>query len=336
MATQAYYDWVKAGKPYNRSAPVVQLRDVLQGYSYTVYDYPDDSHQKANLPEDHTAYSATGWPVVSPRWWAFAIDQMPGKGGMNDLADIAMQIIRDKDADVPGTEWIKYINWTDKSGKCWHTSWKPNKVTVSSTDKGHNHISGRSDFTTKQTVLYDPVARMKGGGNGAVGNGDDQVAIIARAADGQLYKCIGGFSHKIVDANIGDIMYVWGQEGIKPALGPTAGDAEWEKGGKVRKGWSPAVFGPVWFGDIDPSQPHGWALATRVEAMAGMKSKSMTGEDIKMVPAIEAAAGDSSDAALPVDVAVVKAGVTAAFQDEEIQKVLEETSFKGSQRSEQE
>lgn len=254
MASQAYYDWVRAGKPYNRSFAVKQLRDVLIGHGYTVYDYPDESHQKANLPEDHTPYSATGWPVQSPRWWAFAIDQMPGKGGMADLCRVARQIIKDKDAGVPGTEWIKYINWTDEQGNCWQTSWKPNKVTRKSTDKGHNHISGRSDFTSKVTVKYDPVARMNGIVPAPSARDEEEVALIARGPDGQLYKVQGGFSHKITEADIPHINYLWGQQGIKPAQGPAAGDAEWEKGGIVRRGWTEPIFGRLYVPPSDAVQ----------------------------------------------------------------------------------
>jgi len=333
MASQAYYDWVRAGKPYNRSAPVMQLRDVLRSHGYTVYDYPDEAHQKANLPQDHTAYSATGWPVSSPRWWAFGIDQMPGKGGMSDLADVAMQIIKDKDAGVPGTEWIKYINWTDKSGKCWHTSWKPNKSTVPSDDKGHNHISGRSDFTSRTTVKYDPVARMRG--QVTTGRQDEDMAIIARGPDGKVYFCSANRSYPIPETSVGDRVYLAGQGAYFLARGPVAGDAEWEKGGIIRKGWSENIFGIVDTGDLQSTRPHGWALATRVEAMAKMMPKSQTGEDIKMVSAIEAGAS-GGDAALPVDVATVKAGVTAALKDEENQAVLVDTAFRGSQKAEQE
>ena len=114
MASQGYYDWVRAGKPWTLAGPLLQLQRTLQGYGYTVYSYPDESHQKANTPEDHTSYSATGWPNASPRWWAFAIDVMPKKsGGMADLARMARRIIADKDAGVPGTEWIKYITDND-------------------------------------------------------------------------------------------------------------------------------------------------------------------------------------------------------------------------------
>jgi hypothetical protein len=241
MASQGYYDWIKAGRPWTLAAPLVQLQRVLQGYGFTVYAYPDESHQKANLPEDHTSYSATGWPNTSPRWWAFAVDVMPKKsGGMLELASIAQQIIRDKDVGYPGTEWIKYINWTDSTGKTWQTSWKPNKATRTSSDTGHIHVSGRSD-KTQATTPYDPIARLRGQG----GRSDEDMGILAEGPKGELYFCIAGFSHPIVEGNIADIKYVASQGAYTLAKG-AGNNAEWSHDGWVRKGWSEAVFGPVW------------------------------------------------------------------------------------------
>src|SRR5262245_52994514 len=137
MASAAYDAWVRAGRPFTLATPVAQMQRTIQGYGYVVYAYPDESHQKASTPEDHTPYSATGWPVPSPRWYGMAIDIMPKKDGMAGLTKLARQIISDKNAGVPGTEWIKYMNWTDEGGRIWHTSWQPNYVNRSSSDAGH-------------------------------------------------------------------------------------------------------------------------------------------------------------------------------------------------------
>lgn len=229
MASAAYAAWVKAGKPWTLAAPLLQLQRTIQGYGFTVYSYPDEAHQQANTPEDHTSYSATGWPVPSPRWWAFAIDIMPKKsGGMAELAAMARQIIRDKDAGYPGTEWIKYINWTDEGGKTWQTSWKPNKATRTSSDKGHTHISGRSD-RTQATIPYDPVARMNEGT-------DDDMTYLAEVGNA------------IVVSN--SVWCRWVSAGEYPALARKHGNPE--KGlpalavgllvGAVPPGWPGAKF----------------------------------------------------------------------------------------------
>lgn len=164
MATEAYYRWKAAGSPYNRALPTLQTCDVVRGHGFTVYDYPNEAHQLADPAEDHTAYSETGWPVKSREWWGHAIDIMPNDS-VCPLPRLAHQIIADKDNGVPGTKWIKYINWTDENGDCWHTSWQPDKRTVRSSDKGHIHVSGRSDMDASDEVSrtgWDPVARALG------------------------------------------------------------------------------------------------------------------------------------------------------------------------------
>lgn len=161
-ASAAYYSWVRTGMPFTLATPLADLQQVLQGYGFTVYAYPDVSHQMANPPEDHTPYSATGWPEVSPHWYGFAIDVMPKYGDARSLTPLAKRLIADKDAGVPGIAWLKYINWTDADGKVWHTSWQPDKHTAPSGDSGHIHLSGRSDYVTNHLPHYDPIARMAG------------------------------------------------------------------------------------------------------------------------------------------------------------------------------
>jgi hypothetical protein len=166
MASTAYYEWIDAGEPYTRATPTLQLKAVIKSHGFVVYDYPNTAHLQAEPPEDHTPFSATGWPITSKRWVGHAIDIMPKTDdavGQAELTRLARQIIADKDAGVPGTKWLKYINWTDENGNCWQTSWKPTKKTVSSTDKRHIHLSGRSDMDTSTEVAdtgWDPVARM--------------------------------------------------------------------------------------------------------------------------------------------------------------------------------
>lgn len=157
--------WVRAGRPYVDSKPIAQFKDTVAGHGFTVYTYPDKSHLTASKPEDHTPFSATGWPTNAPRWIGNAADVMPKadtKAGLDELADLAEQMIRDKDAGLSGTEWVKYLNYTDHQGNCWHVAWQPNKVISRSTDKGHLHVSGRSDKVNETPAPYDPVARMHG------------------------------------------------------------------------------------------------------------------------------------------------------------------------------
>lgn len=162
MASQGYYDWLAAGKPYTLARPALDMVNVLRAAGYTVYHYPDDAHLIAVPPQDHTPFSATGWPIPSARWVGHALDVMPTPGAPA-LPGLARQIISDTDRKVPGTGWIKYLNWTDEAGVCRHENWQNldrTRVTTSSTDKGHIHISARSDMDTWDGVArsgYSPV-----------------------------------------------------------------------------------------------------------------------------------------------------------------------------------
>src|SRR5688572_20265337 len=80
MASQAYRDWLNAGRPYTLIRPAKAVQSALRGYGLTVYDYPNEAHLKATPPEDHTPFSATGWPGQNRRWNARALDVMPRSG----------------------------------------------------------------------------------------------------------------------------------------------------------------------------------------------------------------------------------------------------------------
>ena len=160
MASQGYRDWLNAGRPYTLIRPAKAVQAALRGYGLTVYDYPNDPHLKANTPEDHTPFSVTGWPGPNRRWKARALDVMPrvdrdGRvtaAARKENADIARQLIRDRDAGVAGAMWIKYLNWTDASAPL-------RRTTRSSSDNGHIHISGRSDVDNDDRADgYDPVS----------------------------------------------------------------------------------------------------------------------------------------------------------------------------------
>lgn len=248
--SQGCRDWVRAGRPYKEALPVSQFQDTVAAHGLTVYTYPNKAHLTTVRPEDHTPFSATGWPVPAPRWYGNAADVMPRGGswetGGPELVRLARQIISDKDAGVPGTEWIKYMNWTDEHGNCWQTSWKNGKVTVSSTDEGHLHLSGRSDMVTAVLPVYDPVARM----NGEAGEDDDMGAsfgpisieregitsltippVLAGAADPRpawLNLCNAS----------GDQQYrlrIWYSKGTADAWKPLMGDG-WVNGERTMRG----------------------------------------------------------------------------------------------------
>lgn len=156
MTVTNYDQWVKDGKPWHASKPAADVQHTLQGHGFTVYILGDDSHLKASTPEDHTPYSHTPWPGAQPYSAVLACDIMPG--GSMDWRDLGQKIYDDKMAGVHGTEPIKYMNWTDRSGNCWHDSWEPSHARRSSSDTGHIHISFRTDYVLSSLMAgYDPV-----------------------------------------------------------------------------------------------------------------------------------------------------------------------------------
>lgn len=156
MTSQGYRDWLAAGKPDSGLArPLAKLRDALRAGGYVVYDEPDDRHRLADPPEDHTEFSATGWPGPSPRWWRHAIDVMPTKGGQ-DLYNLGQYLVRDRTAGL--ALWIKYVNVpTDATLRsAMHHRWEPSHGTALTDDTGHIHISCVTGVEETDTPPYNP------------------------------------------------------------------------------------------------------------------------------------------------------------------------------------
>lgn len=165
----AYEDWVRAGQPVSGVArPVKRIGDRLKSHGYTVYYIGNSDHLTHKPPEDHTPFSATGWPIASPRWWIFADDIMPPQAGsgLPSLQQLGAQMLADAKAGHPGMKWLKYMNWEpDKNngGRCFQERFTPNYEQRLSTDRGHIHQSCRSDMKDYAGADdYDPVARLRG------------------------------------------------------------------------------------------------------------------------------------------------------------------------------
>lgn len=155
MTTQAYWNWRTAGSPWSPATCIADFRTTMQKHGYTVYvlGADDASHLRSDFPEDHCPFSGTPWPGRQPYPRVLALDIMPG--GAMDWRALGEKIHADKLAGVPGTEWIKYMNYTDRAGNCWHASWQGGYARRSSNDGGHIHISGRTDHVDAHTA-YDP------------------------------------------------------------------------------------------------------------------------------------------------------------------------------------
>jgi hypothetical protein len=169
-----YRQWLSDGSRWYPATPIDQFAAKMRGHGFLVYVLGAvGTHLDIASPEDHAPFSHTPWPGVQPYPAVLACDIMPG--GSVDWRDLGQRIVADKNAGVHGTEWIKYINWTDPAGNCWHDSWEPHHVQVPSSDRGHLHISGRTDYVTSTVVFtsdWDPVDRLSAP-NPAPTTGDD-------------------------------------------------------------------------------------------------------------------------------------------------------------------
>lgn len=153
--------WRRDGSPWRAAQPIADLAATLRRHGYAVYIIGNESHLADATPEDHTPYSGTGWPHPNPYGFICALDIMPpSKPGLPSLSELGARIAADRNANVPGLGWLKYMNWTRSDSRCVQDSWQGSHRTRSSGDRGHIHISARSDCVGQRTT-YDPVARCR-------------------------------------------------------------------------------------------------------------------------------------------------------------------------------
>lgn len=173
--TAAYTRWVRDGRPWKFGRAAKAFADHLRAHGYTVYMQGNEDHLRHDPPEDHTPYSASGWPGTAPYPYCLAVDVMPPTPGQRSLINghplpslqkLAAQLRADKIDGVPGAAWVKYLNWEperDNGGPCYHDSWTPNYARRNSSDRGHIHVSSRTDYATSAASDdYDLVARVMG------------------------------------------------------------------------------------------------------------------------------------------------------------------------------
>lgn len=167
MSEEQYRRWVADGSPWRVARPIGDLVGLLRRYGYTVYTLGNREHLLHEPPEDHTPYSATGYPARARYGVVYACDIMPppAGSGLPSLARLGAQLVADRRAGVAGVRWLKYINWEPEgnyTGPCYHDSWQPTFARRASSDRGHIHLSGLTGYEDTDTGEYDPVARIRG------------------------------------------------------------------------------------------------------------------------------------------------------------------------------
>lgn len=162
IGSAAYKNWLTRGRPCKLSTPVADFSAYLHKHGYPVGTVGDARHMTHVPPEDHTPFSATGWPGHNTYGYVYAIDIMPPspQSGLPSLARLAALMSADRNAGH--VLWIKYMNWTPAGKSCVHESWQPKRAVRASDDVGHIHVSVCSNFTLSHiAATYDPIGRLK-------------------------------------------------------------------------------------------------------------------------------------------------------------------------------
>lgn len=151
VPSNSYYQWVAAGKPLTPSLPVretvakLKLEFPKAAEKNLFSWYANDAHYQAVPPQDHTPYSATGWPGTSPKWWVLATDIMHRPDlGVDCFALFDYWIA---EARAGRTPWVKYYIWRAKIYDV-RNGWVP---TASSEHFDHIHESTRTDWLLSST-----------------------------------------------------------------------------------------------------------------------------------------------------------------------------------------
>jgi hypothetical protein len=101
--------------------------------------HTNEAHLTADPPEDHTPFSATGWPLPTPLGVVTATDVMDRP----DLGVVCAELVPYwlDQCRSGAMRWVKYINWQGKRYDV-RNGWAP-VPTAGHYD--HAHISARSD-----------------------------------------------------------------------------------------------------------------------------------------------------------------------------------------------
>lgn len=292
MASQAYYDWVADGRPWKFARPVKAVGDQLRAHGYTVYYQGNDDHLKHMPPEDHTAFSATGWPARSPYPYCMAADIMPPTAGQKSKIDgktlpplkaLGARLRADRIAGHPGAAFVKYMNWEpegDNTGPCRRDEWMPDHDWRASTDRGHIHVSSRTDFhLSTASDDYDLVARTR--------EGDDMPITEAE------FSRLETLMLKAVDVRLGDVIPRYNGPNLVPDTDP-----------------NPKMFGPNALAYIARDAA---ILRTELAAVKAQLAAAITSEVGRDTAEVQR---DMVLAANVVDLATALAGLPAAVRAE--------------------
>lgn len=150
--------WERAGAPHELAVPIAEIKAEIErrlprtSVGTHLGTLGDTRHLSANPPQDHTPYSATGWPEPNIYPFVCACDW----SGVGYVA-FGQHFIHMKTAGL--ATWVKYVNLLGK-----HYQWEPGETVGPSTDgPTWTHLSVRSDWTHTSIAHSWPTTSKKGG-----------------------------------------------------------------------------------------------------------------------------------------------------------------------------
>jgi len=141
----AFDVWNAAGRPLTPAQPirefVEKLKAAFPAHANEFNWFADEAHYREQPPQDHTPFSADGWPRPDPHWVVFATDVMNtavgGLAGNQKLFNYWLA-----EAKAGRAPWIKYLIWQATIYDV-RFGWRPQP---NSDHFDHVHISARTDF----------------------------------------------------------------------------------------------------------------------------------------------------------------------------------------------
>lgn len=143
MATEEYWAWVNAGRPYQVARPILQMAEIARFRGVPVLGVlGDEGHLTSNFPEDHTPFSYTSYPNDNPGYWVTAIDLADVKGWGDAIL---------RDARALALPWLKYMNYGGL-----HFDWVDGFRHGRYNADQHIHLSCFTNFLHSYIGGYDP------------------------------------------------------------------------------------------------------------------------------------------------------------------------------------
>lgn len=148
MATQAYRQWVAAGKPWELATPIAEIEKWCKANGFTVLGtIGDNTHLTSSNPQDHTPFSFTAHPVPLPGYFVCAIDIADERG-------LGAAIL--SGARAGRFPFLKYCNVGG-----FHYDYRDGFKAGKPNPDRHNHLSILSTWIFRSIGTFDPFGHKK-------------------------------------------------------------------------------------------------------------------------------------------------------------------------------